>query len=285
MALLISTRVSASIAALAKVASEYIEGIEESNGHSMHDGVVAARFDVRHCRVPIAAFEHIREAVALLDGFSHRLGAMRWVCTALGTAALEVDLHMNRDELAFETAATRALGKRQRDSEDSGKQLELAAPASKYTAGALVTAGMQARELFARSLAALDRDLGGVDGKFLKSLDVCRVPRVRAPAAFAAVTAFENALYAARHGYQSVQLVMQPVCTDKHSACTCIEVTTVGPIALRIGDVARSVETIEAAAAEFFLPRISMRHNEVCMTLDATTPACPLHMARASGLL
>ncbi len=271
MTLVLPRRVAVAVAAIERLAADQIPTLVESHNHTWHSHVFAARFDVTSCSVPLTSIDHIRGAVRALDDFPCAIGAARWSCTALGRAVLEIDVCTTGDD-AEAPPRLRLTNKRDRDADDESALVPT--KVAHMEAPLVPSLPSRARELLRMSYAQLRNELGDLEHKFLDSLDVCRVPRVRAAEVNRCVQQFDAALVASRHGYAAVRLLLRPlILDDAHSPCTCIEVATIGPVSVRVDDLARTPLPHPA----FYRADIWLRHSEICMTLTAVSPKCPIH--------
>lgn len=188
-----------------------------------------------------------------------------------------------------------ACGKRRRTDETTGATVVTrgavnvnALAVRTYTA--VRSAQQQAHQWMRRALASLDADLADarVEETFMRSLDACRVPRIRAPAVRSAIRHFESAIRAARVTAGSrVSLALRPAlhgddANDDGSACACIHVFTQAPLTVRVHTLARLMATAEDADASasrglHFSPRVFLCGTEIYMALHWLRPSCELH--------
>lgn len=270
MALVVlSQAVQASIASLVAVATRLVPGAREASDHAVDGRLVTARLDVESKSVPIEMFAVMRDELARVHGFKHAVGDMRWICQpGQASAKLEVDILLSADETQDQPSG------KKRAREDTG--LIAAAPASDALA-LIGSAPKHMRAWFQEAVTSLDRITGSMDGNLVRHLDACRIPRVRMGCVQDAVTAFEAMMRSSCRISDRFTVVLTPVETDLHSACTCLEVASRGRTTVSVGAIERSMEDVAAKAGAFYRTRVVVTPEGACMRLDASNPACPSH--------
>jgi hypothetical protein len=275
----VSSAVNVTIGSVVTAVSSVIRGATEASDHSIRDRVVTARLDVREARVPLEAFATIRDDIRRIRDIKHTLGPMRWVCRiGAAVATLEIDLVSATDDAEPEaphSSERRAL-KRVR-SDDSASDEDQRSGAK---AGALVAIGdspLRIRRWFADTIAAMDTMLQDVDPALARSLDACRIPRIRMRCIQDTVHCFQQCVSDACRIQERFTTAFEPIEKDVHSPCTCLEVALSGKLTVAVAHLAEATARIEKAAGPFYAPRIILTPDSVRLRLEASNPACPTH--------
>lgn len=277
----VSNTVNVTIGSVVAAVAGVINGATEASDHSIRDRVVTARLDVREARVPLEAFASIRDDIGRIKNIKHTLGPMRWVCrVGTSVASLEIDLISTVSDVEPDTMPTegrRALKRVRSDdsaSDDEGRQQGGA------KSGALVAIGdspLRIRRWFADTIAAMDTMLQDVDPALARSLDACRIPRIRMRCIQDTVHCFQNCVSDACRIHERFTTAFEPIEKHAHSPCTCIEVALSGKLTVAVAQLAEAMARIEKASGLFYTPHIILSPDSVRLRLQASNPACPNH--------